>query len=143
MEPHLMWLGLAFVLVIVELVTTTFYVLMVAVGCLAAAAAAWMGAPEWAQIVIASIVALIGAAALRRSKFGRASGPRASRDPNVNLDIGQSVQVDAWSESGEARVSYRGAQWDIELEPGAARAAGPHTIREIRGSRLIVSPGSR
>jgi hypothetical protein len=37
-----------------------------------------------------------------------------------------------------ARVMYRGAMWDVELAPGQAAAPGVFTIREVRGSRLIV-----
>jgi hypothetical protein len=34
---------------------------------------------------------------------------------------------------------YRGALWDVELAHGARAHAGQFVIREIRGSRLIVS----
>ena len=34
---------------------------------------------------------------------------------------------------------YRGAQWDVELAPGSAAAAGEFKIVEVRGSRLIVA----
>jgi hypothetical protein len=80
--------------------------------------------------------------ALRRSKLGRVSRTDAARDPNVNLDIGQTVSVSEWQSAGggmhTARAMYRGAMWDVELQEGAQVQAGRFVIREIRGSRLIV-----
>ena len=78
-----------------------------------------------------------------RDSYGR-MGTRveAERDPNVNLDIGQTVTVPAWQD-GVARVMYRGALWDVELDRTVAGAAvpapGQYIIREVRGSRLIVA----
>jgi hypothetical protein len=40
---------------------------------------------------------------------------------------------------GKARVMYRGAMWDVELEAGAAAQPGSFIIREVRGNRLIVA----
>jgi hypothetical protein len=58
------------------------------------------------------------------------------------MDIGQLIEVDAWQGVGNngysARVPYRGALWDVDLEAGAQPLAGQFIIREIRGSRLIV-----
>jgi len=81
--------------------------------------------------------------ALRRSRFGRLRGTDANKDPNVILDIGQTVEVAAWQEHGSqhiARVPYRGALWDVELQAGHHALPGAYVIREIRGSRLIVAP---
>ncbi len=72
-----------------------------------------------------------------RSRFGRAARRDAAQDPNVNLDIGQSVAVAHWVD-GAARVMYRGALWDVELIAGSDTQAGHYTIRAVRGSRLIV-----
>ena len=39
-------------------------------------------------------------------------GVVANRD--VNLDVGQTVHVDAWGAEGECRVQYRGAAWSAD-----------------------------
>lgn len=133
------WLAAAGLTVILELFTGTFYLLMVAVGLLAGSAAALLGFGEAVQLVVAALVGVGATVALRRSRFGKLHGQvQAGRDPNVNLDIGQTVHVPAWQD-GAARVMYRGALWDVELAPGAAAAPGQYTIREVRGSRLIVA----
>ena len=64
----------------------------------------------------------------------------AAADPNVNLDIGQELDVPAWDANGRARVPYRGADWTVELAPNCAAAPGRYRIVEVRGSTLVVSP---
>jgi membrane protein implicated in regulation of membrane protease activity len=137
MSDWSMWLLAAGVLVVLELLTGTFYLLMIAIGLTAGAAVAFAGASGPVQTVTAAVVGVLATGLLYRSKYGRHTGVDASVDPNVNMDIGQTVSVPAWQD-GMARVMYRGALWDVELAPGSSSAPGLYTIREVRGSRLIV-----
>lgn len=132
------WFVAAGVTVILELFSGTFYLLMIAIGMAAGGLAALAAAGMPLQTLVAATVGIVATAVLRRSKFGRPTRTDAARDPNVNLDIGQTVHVPQWQD-GTARVMYRGALWDVELAPGAAPAPGVYTIREVRGSRLIVA----
>ena len=132
------WLVGAGILVIAELFTGTFYLLMIAIGLGAGALAAASGASGSVQTVAAAAVGLAATAILHRSRFGRPARTEASRDRNVNLDIGQRVAVAEW-QGGRARVMYRGALWDVELGPGALPEAGDFRIVEVLGNRLIVS----
>ncbi|CAD5366400.1 Putative activity regulator of membrane protease YbbK [Rubrivivax sp. A210] len=139
--PTLWWLA-AGALVAAELATGTFYLLMLALGCAAAALAAHVGAGATAQVVAA---ALLGGGAtvawhLRRQRVQQAAPAESNAD--VNLDIGQRVQVEAWSADGTARVHYRGAAWSARLaRPGAAQP-GRHTIVAIHGSELQLAPAT-
>ena len=139
MADWITWFLAAGVLVIVELLTGTFYILMLALGVAAGGLAALAGAGIAAQTVAASLVGVLATALLRRSRLGKPNRSDSATDPNVNLDIGQTVTVPAWQD-GTARVMYRGAMWDIELAPGSAPQAGQCIIRAVRGSRLIVVP---
>ncbi|CAB3653261.1 NfeD family protein [Paraburkholderia rhynchosiae] len=130
------WVG-AGVLVVLELLSGTFYLLMIALGCVAAAIAHIAGAAADVQFAVAAIVALAAVLLLRRSGFGRRTRKEASRNPDVNLDIGQTVSVPAWHER-RARVNYRGAEWDVELAPGEPEDAQVYEITELRGSCLVV-----
>lgn len=136
------WFVLTGLVIVAELFSGTFYLLMIAIGLLAGGVVALLGGSlEW-QLLAAAAVGFIATGLLRRSRFGKLKKNIASRDPNVLLDIGQSVRVDHWNtEDGisVARVPYRGADWDVELEAGNAPVAGHFVIREIRGSRLIVA----
>jgi membrane protein implicated in regulation of membrane protease activity len=134
---------LAGMLVIAELFTGTFYLLMIAAGLAFGALAAWFGASLAMQVFVAAIVGVIATDVLRRSKLGKRQKNDAAHDPNVNLDIGQTVAVEHWTTQGggrhTARALYRGTHWDVELAPGASARAGLFVIIEIRGSRLIVA----
>ena len=133
------WLAAAGVTVILELFSGTFYLLMIAIGLSAGALAALLGFGDAVALLVAAVVGIAATGVLRRSRYGRQQERvQAERDPNVNLDIGQTVHVPAWQD-GAARVMYRGALWDVELAPGAAATPGQYTIREVRGSRLIVA----
>ncbi|KAF3996249.1 NfeD family protein [Glaciimonas immobilis] len=153
MLPWIAWLLSGGVLVLAELFTGTFYLLMIAIGMAAGALAAWFGAGlEW-QFVIAAIVSVAGTIVVRRSQFGKRQKVDSAKDRNVNLDIGQPINVDRWTEENAggaadnvelytARVKYRGALWDVELAPGEVAHSGQFFIQEIRGSRLIVASHS-
>jgi membrane protein implicated in regulation of membrane protease activity len=138
MQIWMEWLIAAGVLVILELFSGTFYLLMIAIGLGFGALAALAGASGPVQAIVAGIVGVLATGLLHRSRFGKPAKTNAARDHNVNLDIGQRVSVPAWQD-GKARVMYRGALWDVELGQGAMPQAGDFKIVEVQGSRLIVS----
>ena len=140
MNELLVWLVMAGVLVVFELLTGTFYVLMIAIGMACGALAAWLGFGLPVQMVVAAVVGVVATGVLHRSRLGRPVRGDAARDPNVNIDIGQSVQVDAWT-NGKARVMYRGAMWDVQLAPDAVAEAGYFRIVEVQGNRLVLANG--
>jgi len=136
------WIG-AGVLVIAELMTGTFYLLMIALGFLAGVLAYFAGAPLDLQLGLAAAVALIAVIVLRRSRFGRRRRRvDPSRDSGVNLDIGESLSVTGWRDR-RARAMYRGAEWDVELAPGQPEDARFYEIEAVRGSCLIVVAARR
>ena len=138
MADWMVWLAAAGVLIVLELFSGTFYLLMMAVGLVFGALAAWLGAAMPVQTIAAAVVGIVATTLLHRSRFGYKPRGDAARDKNVNMDIGESVAVDAWRD-GRARVMYRGALWDVELGPGAQPQAGDFRIVEVQGSRLIVA----
>jgi membrane protein implicated in regulation of membrane protease activity len=142
MADWMSWLIMTGMLVILELFTGTFYLLMIAIGLAAGGLVALAGAGFAAQALAAGLVGVCATGLLYRSRFGRGArrggGNDAARDRNVNLDIGQQVTVPAW-DNGRARVMYRGALWDVELGQGATPRAGDFRIVEVQGSRLVVA----
>ena len=127
-------------LVALELVSGTFYLLMLAIGGVAGALAAHAGASLATQIAVAALVGCVAVVAcylVRRRRPGDLS-PRAER--SVNLDVGETVQIDGWNADGTAHVRYRGAQWTVVHRPGIEPRPGPHRVAELVGSRLLVDP---
>jgi membrane protein implicated in regulation of membrane protease activity len=138
MSDWMSWLVGAGILVIAELFTGTFYLLMIAIGLAFGGIASLSGASGAVQTLVAAGVGLAATGLLHRSRFGRPARTTPTRDPNVNLDIGARIAVSVWHD-GRARVMYRGALWDVELGPGALAEAGEYRIVEIQGNRLIVA----
>lgn len=142
MTDWMIWFAVACVLIILEMATGTFYLLMIAIGAAAGGLVALGGASGAWQCIIAAAIAAIATFALRRSRFGKLDNLDAARDPGVNLDIGQTLEVAEWHSvagtTSTARVMYRGALWDIELASGGTAVAGQFRIQEVQGNRLIV-----
>ena len=131
------WLA-AGALVAVELATGTFYLLMLALGAAAGAVAAHLGLSGNLQIAAAAVLGGGAVVAWHLRRTTHAAGPPAGANPDVNLDIGGTVQVARWQADGSARVHYRGSEWDARHVGAGPATAGEHTIRAIEGSRLLL-----
>jgi membrane protein implicated in regulation of membrane protease activity len=142
MADWIVWLALAGVLVGLEIFTGTFYLLMVAVGFAAGGITALLGGEKASQFLVAAVFGVVATILLRKIRDGK-SAQRTSSDPNVNLDIGQTLSINEWHDMGggnrTSRAMYRGSMWDIDLMQGSAPEPGIFLIREVRGSRLVVS----
>ena len=87
--------------------------------------------------------ALVGGGATAVWHLRRARHPRsepAASNPDVLLDIGQTVKVEQWRADGTARVVYRGTEWDAQLSPQAPAGPGTHRIVAVHGNRLELTP---
>lgn len=134
MDNPTLWLIVAGVLVMAELLTGTFYLLMLSLGATAAALTAYAdGTLTW-QIVSAAIVGG-GAAVLWHLKKPLNND---AQDSNVHLDIGETVTVDAWDSQGRTQVKHRGAQWAAVCAANATPEPGLHRISEMQGNRLVL-----
>ncbi len=138
MSESTIWWLIAGALVAAELVTGTFYLLMLAIGVASAALAAQAGFTLTSQMVCAAVVGsgAVGLWHVARMRKGKPLDAQA--DPNVSLDIGGTVEVNQWQADGTAKVQYRGAQWTAMHRPGILPSTGPHRVTELVGSRLLV-----
>ena len=138
-EASLWWIA-AGVLVALELTTLTFYLLMLALGAATGALAAHLGAPATGQMVVAAIVSTLAVLACHQWRKSRPRELPAGADPNLNMDVGETVQITAWNPDGTATVRYRGTTWTAMHRPGIAPRTGAHRVAELVGSRLLVDP---
>jgi membrane protein implicated in regulation of membrane protease activity len=134
----LAWWIAAAVLVAGELASGTFYVLMIAVGFVAGAVAAHAGAGPALQMAVAAIVGggAVAAWNVRRRRGATRLAP--ARNPDINLDVGERVHVDAWHPDGTARIRYRGAEWNVRFIGTGIPAPGAHVIAEMRHNELAL-----
>jgi membrane protein implicated in regulation of membrane protease activity len=136
MEGYIWWAIIGIALVIAELATATFYLLVIGIAALAGAVVSYLNYEFWAQAIVAVAVATIG--------VGLATRFRAARtvSPDIGLDVGQSAVFDAWVSEKDrlARVRYRNALWDAQIldthnvDPGDVLY-----IKNVAGSTLHVS----
>jgi membrane protein implicated in regulation of membrane protease activity len=125
MNAALAWAIAGLALVIVELLTGTFYLVMLGIAAFGAAATAWLGYEFSAQVIVAAIVSGGGCYAVH---VYRAKN-RAQQMPPI--DAGMPASFEQWVDARArlARVRYRGASWD-------ARVEGAETLEP--GARLYV-----
>ncbi len=141
MQLHYWWWILAVGLGVLELVTGTFYLLVLAAGCAAGGLAAWFGAGLTVQVLATAAVAIAGWVWLWRRSPWRQTSDDLALDASMLLDVGERVEVDAWGADRRAQVRYRGAAWTVELdaqEPASAAVPGAFVIRRVVGNRLVV-----
>jgi len=136
METYLVWLAAGFVLVIAELVTGTFFLLVLGIAAFAGSATAWFGLGFWVEASCAAVVAIAGVFWVRQQR-------KSLQQPDMaSLDVGQAVTLDAWinREQGAARVKYRNTLWDAEVE-GERDFDHGHVlfIHAVDGSTLKVA----
>jgi len=135
MESYVILLVAALALLAAEMLTGTFYLLMIAIGVACGGIAGWLGASLDVQLLTSSI---LGAAApLIFHQFRKRSA--GARGPDQPLDVGEIVQVETWNADGSARVRHRGTQWDAELEKTGTPRDAILYIAGMRGSTLILS----
>lgn len=134
MAIYIYWFLLALVLVGLEMAMGTFYLLVVAIAMAVGGLAALLGTSAAWQLTLSAVTGITGTIILRRWK-----GTQVNEAPSASLDIGQPVKVIKWNDNGSARVTYRGAEWDAELESADAPRDGTLYIAAVRGSGLILT----
>ena len=134
MAPYIIWFLLALGLVILELATGTFYMLVLALAMAVGGFAALFGFGEATQFSLSALAGIAGTLILLRIRRDKVAAA-----PDQSLDIGQSVQSVSWHPDGSARAQYRGAEWNAEAESADMPRQGPYYIKAMRGSTLILS----
>jgi len=136
MADSTLWWLLAGAAVVVELLTGTFYLLMLAIGMAAGAIAAHAGASISMQLVAAAVVGGGAVGGWHVARRRRASGTTAGT--NMDFDAGEPVHVEHWTADHTATVRYRGTTWTAVPVGGLPQGTGPHRVRQVDGSRLVV-----
>ena len=136
MDDYWWWAIGGIALIIAELISGTFYLLVIGIAALAGAAVAYHYDSFWVQAIIAATVAVVGVVMVTRYRRTQASSPA------VPLDVGQSVVLDAWvhEKDRRARVRYRNALWDANvLDEEGAEVGRTLYITRVDGNTLHVS----
>ena len=140
MAQSTFWWLLAGTLVAIELASGTFYLLMISVGLIAAAIAAHLEVALTGQILIAAFVGGGAVALWHWQNSKRPPGLLANANPDVHIDIGETLHISQWNDDGTASVKYRGANWTAVLATPSpeTQTIGQFRITELLGNRLVV-----
>jgi membrane protein implicated in regulation of membrane protease activity len=136
MDPALAWAILGMGLVIAELLSGTFYLLMLAIAAFGAAAAAYIGQAFPAQCIVAAVLGVAGCYGVHVYRARSAPG----RMPPI--DAGMPASFESWldADSRLARVRYRGASWDARVEGAEAIEPGATVfVVDTDGNTLKVA----
>lgn len=133
MSNFSLWLVLAGILLIAEITTGTFYLLMVSLGAAVGALMAYLGYGLEIQIAAAAVLAVAGSLVLRNRSVKRSKTDKQ----HDMLDIGNNLQVTSWDANGRANVQYRGATWAAE-STDSTPVTGLHQIVDVQGNVLKV-----
>jgi membrane protein implicated in regulation of membrane protease activity len=120
MDAPLAWAILGLALVIAELLTGTFYLLMLGVAAFSAAGTAWFGLGFGPQIIVAAVVSAVGCYGVHLYRVKN----RARQMPSI--DAGMPASFEHWIDPAGrlARVSYRGASWEARVDGAEALEPG-------------------
>jgi len=136
MEHYLVWLVAGFGLMIIELLTGTFYLLMLGVAAFGGAAVAYAGRGYEFQIIVAAVLAAAGCYGVHIYRA------KNSKQQMASVDAGQPANFENWVDEGGglARVRYRGASWDAHIDGRGDLDAGALLyVEQIEGHTLKVS----
>ncbi|MDQ3261380.1 MAG: NfeD family protein [Pseudomonadota bacterium] len=138
MPDYLIWLIAGLALIIIEVMTGTFFLLVLGIAAFAGGLAAYWGAGVLPQVVSTGFIAAIGLFTVHRWRQSRSS----DAPPDRPLDVGEAVTLESWVDqsSKRIRVKYRGTAWDAQLV-GDANVQLNDTlyICGVQGSQLKVS----
>ncbi len=120
MEGYLAWGVVGLALVMVELLTGTFYLVMLGIAAFGAALAAYLGQDFAVQVIVAAVIAGAGCYGVHVYRVKN----RAEQMPPI--DAGMPASFENWVDAGArlARVRYRGASWDARVEGAEALEPG-------------------
>lgn len=136
MAHYIVWLLIGFGLLIVELLTGTFYLLVLGIAAFGGAAAAWLGHGFPAQIVTTAVVAAVGSWLVHGYRI------RNAQQQMKPVDFARPVTFEKWMNQQDrlARVRYRDASWEALVESDAGIEAGATLyILSTDGNMLRVS----
>jgi membrane protein implicated in regulation of membrane protease activity len=140
------WLGIGAVLLLIELPTTTGWLLAPSLCAFVLAGLNLVGVqPSWPWQVVAYAAATIVLTLIARSIRPRLFH-RLNKTPDINdragALLGKTGRAVGPFSNGAGRVLVDGAEWEAEVESGEPPAAGGkvEVVRVLGGARLAVRP---
>ena len=136
MDIPLAWLIAGAALIVTELVTGTFYLLVLGIAALVGSGIGYAGGALVWQALAAAAVAVAGVVWVHQYR------KRTASSPMQGLDVGQPAAFDSWVNrgAGHARVKYRDTLWDAQVAGDVSGEPGEILyVVSVDGNTLKVS----
>lgn len=138
----LWWVGLALALGVIEMLTVDLMFLMLGGGALAGAIVGALGAPLWAQVLIAVVVAGLLLILVRPLAKRRLEAHTPGADTNTAAQVGRAATVVADVSGRAGRVKLHGEVWTARTaDPSIVLPIGAVVeVVRIDGATAVVAP---
>jgi membrane protein implicated in regulation of membrane protease activity len=135
-----LWLGMAVVLGVGEMVTSGFFMLPFAIGAGVAAVLAWIGVAVPLQLAVFIVTSVVALWALRR--FARDDRQPSYPVGSMRFAGANAVVIDAVDPmSGRGQVRLNSETWGAITDTGTVIEPGAQVrVVEVRGTKLVVEP---
>jgi membrane protein implicated in regulation of membrane protease activity len=137
MNESTIWWLIAGSLVGIELMTGTFYLLMLAIGASAGAIAAHAQLSFTTQLITGSVLGGLAVILWRIYSLQKLKS-HPEQVSAQHLDVGETVEVYEWLSNGTAQVKHRGANWTAVCASGVPQVQGVYQIQDIQGNTLVL-----
>lgn len=130
------WVISGILLLVAEMLTTSFFLVFIALGCFAAALID-LGMPNnlAAELGVCAVVSVLGAVFFRKPLQ-----KKLLKDLHLTVDIGREILIDsAIGPHQTSRVSYQGTTWQAtNLDNSELKAGDRAAIVGIDGNTLLI-----
>ncbi len=136
------WLIIAVVLIVLEMLTLDLVLLMAAGGALAAGLTAlWITDNILIQVIVWAVVSLVLMLTLRKWALTKMRGTPSSSSTNSESYVGKSgVALTAITATG-GRIKFLGEVWTARVAHGESIAEGDSVrVLEIDGATAVIEP---
>ncbi|UOF93958.1 MAG: NfeD family protein [Bordetella sp.] len=137
-----LWFGLAFLILTLEIISGSFYLIFVAIGLAGAGIVSTFVnlKLQFFSFCIISLFSLI----FCKNRFFKNSDTKDNNFEKLNnhMDIGKILIISDWLDNNIGHVNHNGVQWKVELAYGFHKQNNLYQIIGIRGNRFIVIPKS-
>ncbi len=130
------WIILGIILVIAEMLTTSIFLIFIALGCFAAALTdLWMPNSLAIEMGVCGLVSVLGAVFLRKPLQ-----QKLLKDLSLKADVGKEIKVDNPIGAHQTtRVSYQGTTWEAtNLDDSELKLGDRARIVGIDGNTLLI-----
>ncbi|MCZ9880439.1 NfeD family protein [Arthrobacter sp. B2a2-09] len=134
-----LWLTVFLAFAVVEMLTLSFFFIMLGAGALAALVADFAGADLWLQIVVLCIVSLLMIAFVRPIALKHLRKGPAEQRTNVDRLIGQSALVMEPVSATAGLVKIGGDVWSARSAAGIIDAGQTVQVTRIDGATAVVA----